>query len=57
VGQRYIVMIVEAESGDEVRELLKDLPLSALGDPVVTELKSFEELQTSDKSARRGLIH
>src|SRR5829696_3604228 len=36
VKQRYIVMIMEAESEDEVHELLKDLPLSGLGDTVVT---------------------
>ena len=45
VKQRYIVMIMEAESEEEVHELLQDLPLYELGDTVVTELKPFEELQ------------
>jgi hypothetical protein len=56
VKQRYIVMIMEAESEDEVHELLKDLPLSELGDTVVTELKPFEELQARAKRSSRGLI-
>ena len=45
VGQRYVVLFMEAESEDEVHELLGGLPLSELGDTAVTELKSFEELQ------------
>jgi len=45
VGQRYIVLFMEAESEDELRELLGELPLSELGDTTVTELKTFEELQ------------
>jgi hypothetical protein len=31
VGQRYVVLFMEAESEDEVRELLGKLPLSELG--------------------------
>ena len=46
---------LEAESEDEVRELLGKLPLSELGEMQVTELKSFEELQDPGKKARRGL--
>ena len=45
VGQRYVVLFMEAESEDEVREVLGELPLSELGEMQVTELKSFEELQ------------
>jgi hypothetical protein len=56
VGQRYVVLFMEAESEDEVRELLGELPLSELGDMQVSELRSFEELQDPGKSARRGLI-
>ena len=56
VGQRYMVLVMEAESEDEVRKLLGELPLSELGDMQVIELKSFEELQDPGKSARRGLI-
>ena len=56
VGQRYVVLFMEAESEEEVRRLLGELPLSELGDTAVTELKSFEELQDPGKSARRGLI-
>ena len=59
VGQRYVVLFMEAESEDEVRELLEELPLSELGETVVTELNSFEELCTPSKkqSARRkGLL-
>ena len=55
VGQRYVVLFMEAESEDEVRELLGKLPLSELGEMHVTELKSFEELQDPGKKARRGL--
>jgi hypothetical protein len=56
VKQRYIVMIMEAESEEEVHELLKDLPLYELGDTVVTELKPFEELQARAKRGRKTLI-
>jgi hypothetical protein len=56
VGQRYVVLFMEAGSEDEVRELLAELPISELGDTHVLELKSFEELQDPGKSARRGLI-
>src|SRR5215204_2244330 len=55
VGQRYVVLFMEAESEDEVRELLGKLPLSELGEMHVTELKRFEELQDPGKKARRGL--
>src|SRR5918995_5758241 len=55
VGQRYMVLFMEAESEDEVRKLLGELPLSELGDMQVIELKSFEELQDPGKGPRRGL--
>jgi muconolactone delta-isomerase len=56
VGQRYVVMFMEAESEEEVRELLEGLPLSELGDTFITELQGFEELRRPSKSARRGLL-
>ena len=56
VGQRYIVMFMEADSEDEVRELLEGLPMSELGSTYVTELKTFEELQKPAESTRRGLL-
>ena len=56
VGQRYIVMFMEAQSEDEVHELLKELPLSELGETEVTELKSFEELQAPPQTIGRGLL-
>ena len=56
VGQRYILMYMEAESEEEVRELLEGLPLSELGHTFITELQGFEELRRPSKSARRGLL-
>jgi muconolactone delta-isomerase len=46
VGQHYILMFMEAESEDEVHELLEDLPLSELGSTFITEMMSFEELRS-----------
>jgi Muconolactone delta-isomerase len=56
VGQRYVVLFMEAESEEEVHKLLEGLPLSELGDTVVTELKGFEELRKTGKSSRRRTI-
>jgi muconolactone delta-isomerase len=53
VGQQYILMYMEAESEDEVHELLKDLPLSELGSTDITEMKSFDELGSRSESASR----
>ena len=53
VGQQYILMYMEAESKDEVHELLKDLPLSELGSMVITEMKSLDELGSRSESASR----
>jgi hypothetical protein len=52
VGQRYVVLFMEAESEDELHEMLGGLPLSELGDTTVTELKSFEELQHPQRAPR-----
>jgi muconolactone delta-isomerase len=56
VGQRYVVLFMEAESEDEVHELLKELPLSELRESELIELKSFEELQGPARRAKRGLL-
>jgi hypothetical protein len=57
VGQGYIIMYMEAESEDEVGELLEGLPLSELGSTVITEMTSFEELGSRSRSAAsRGLL-
>ena len=49
VGQHYVMLFMEAESEEEVRKLVGELPLSELGDTAVTELRSFEELRDPDK--------
>ena len=56
VGQRYIVLFMEAESEEEVGELLEGLPLSELGTTSIIELKSFEELRSPTNSASSGLL-
>ena len=52
VGQRYVVLFMEAESEEELHEMLGGLPLSELGETTVTELKSFEELQHPQRAQR-----
>ena len=52
VGQRYVVLFMEAESEDELHEMLGGLPLSELGDTTVTELNSFEELHNPQRAPR-----
>ena len=49
VGQHYVMLFMEAESEEEVRKLVGELPLSELGDTAVTELRSFEELRDPNK--------
>jgi muconolactone delta-isomerase len=58
VGQNYVVLFMEAESEEEVRKLVGELPLSELRDTAVTEFRSFEELRDPDKRVRRrrGLL-
>jgi hypothetical protein len=56
VGPHYVMLFMEAESEEEVRKLVGELPLAELGDTAVTEFKSFEELQDPGKRVRRGLI-
>ena len=57
VGQQYVMLFMEAESEEEVRKLVGELPLSELGDTAVTRFRSFEELRdAADKRLRRGLL-
>ncbi len=49
VGQEYVMLFMEAESEEEVRKLVGELPLSELGDTVVTAFESFEELRDPNK--------
>ncbi len=57
VGQQYVMLFMEAESEEEVRKLVGELPLSELGDTAVTQFRSFEELRdAADKRLRRGLL-
>lgn len=57
IGQRYIVLFMEAESEEEVRELLGGLPLSRLGETEVTELESFREMHNPSKTGTwRGTV-
>src|ERR671920_1794472 len=57
VGQHYVMLFMEAESEEEVRKLVGELPLSELGDTAVTKFKSFEDLRdAADKRLRRGLL-
>jgi hypothetical protein len=56
VGQHYVMLIMEAESEEEVRRLVGELPLSELGDTAVTEFESFEGLRDPDNRGRRGLL-
>src|SRR5215212_6063863 len=49
VGPHYVMFFMEAESEEEVRKLVGELPLSELGDTVVTEFESFEELRDPNK--------
>jgi hypothetical protein len=51
------MLFMEAESEEEVRKLVGELPLSELGDTAVTQFRSFEELRdAADKIVRRGLL-
>ena len=48
IGQGAIVFIVEADSEDELHEILEGLPLSEVAEAKVTPLRSFEELRRVD---------
>jgi hypothetical protein len=48
VGQRFIVMVVEADSEEELRELLDELPLSGVAKVEATPLRGFQEFRGSD---------
>jgi muconolactone delta-isomerase len=48
IGEGAIVFIVEADSEEELHEILKGLPLSEVAQAKVTPLSSFEELGRVD---------
>jgi muconolactone delta-isomerase len=52
VGQRAIVFVIEADSEEELHQMLGDLPLSRVADAEVTRLESFEELRARAKRRR-----
>jgi muconolactone delta-isomerase len=52
IGQGAIVFIVEADSENELYEILKGLPLSEVAETNVTPLQSFEDLRGADKGGR-----
>jgi muconolactone delta-isomerase len=51
VGQRFLLLIMEAESEEEAQKLLEELPLYELGNTKVTELRGFEGLWGFGKRA------
>lgn len=48
IGDRFMVFIVEAESEEEVHEVLAELPLSGTAKTTVRRLQSPEELRNPD---------
>jgi muconolactone delta-isomerase len=51
VGQRHMVLIVEAKSEKELHKLLESLPISEVAETSVVRLQGFEELQ---RTKRKG---
>jgi muconolactone delta-isomerase len=51
VGQRFLLLIMEAESEEEAQKLLEELPLYELENTTVTELRGFEGLLGYGKRA------
>jgi hypothetical protein len=45
IGERFMVFVVEADSEEEVREVLRGLPLSGVARTSVRRLATFEELR------------
>ena len=50
VGERTMVFIFEADSEEEVRGVLEDLPLSGVATPRVRRMRSLGEMHALDKS-------
>ncbi len=51
MGHRSIVFVMEAESEEELYELLENLPLWSQVQAKATPLQRFEELQRPNQSA------
>jgi hypothetical protein len=49
VGESTMVFVFEADSEEEVREVLEDLPPSELATTKVRRMRSLEEIDTFDK--------
>ncbi len=48
VGERTMVFVFEADSEEEVREVLEDLPLSGVATPHVRQMQALGELHALD---------
>ncbi len=48
IGERHIVLIVEAESEEELQAMFEDLPISDIAKVNSTRMKSLQELREED---------
>jgi len=51
IGDRFMVFVVEADSEEEVHEVLESLPLSGVVRTSVRRLAMFDELRDSEANA------
>src|SRR5215212_349717 len=51
IGDRFMVFVVEADSEEEVHEVLESLPLSGVARTSVRRLAMFDELRDSEANA------
>jgi muconolactone delta-isomerase len=49
VGERTMVFVFEADSEEEVREVLEDLPLSGVVTPNIKPMRSLGDMHAFDK--------
>jgi muconolactone delta-isomerase len=49
VGERTMVFVFEADSEEEVREVLDDLPLSGVATPKVRRMRALGEMHSLEK--------
>jgi hypothetical protein len=49
VGQRTMVFVFEADSEEEVREMLVDLPLSQVAKPDIARMQALGEMRAFDQ--------
>jgi muconolactone delta-isomerase len=49
VGERSMVFVFEADSEEEVRDLLEGLPLSGVATPNIRQMRSLGEMHAFDK--------